>query len=115
MEACEPLSHAGRVGQSHRDARFRLRSDPCFSVRVWAGVPEQAVFFRLRLRLSLQNTTALPTPILSLNVVQRMGGSQRYDPTGNNPIRGTDLTIGFLLINPNRAVSTQSQSTFAAH
>ena len=43
MEACEPLSHAGRVGQSHRDARFRLRSDPCFSVRVWAGVPEQAV------------------------------------------------------------------------
>jgi hypothetical protein len=35
-----------------------------------------AVFFRLRLRLSLQNTAALPTPILSLNLVQRPGGSQ---------------------------------------
>ena len=33
----------------------------------------QAVFFRLRLRLSLQNTAASPTPILSLNRVQRMG------------------------------------------
>ena len=33
----------------------------------------QAVFFRLRLRLSLQNTAALPTPILSLNLVQRLG------------------------------------------
>ncbi len=32
--------------------------------------------FRLRLRLSLQNTAALPTPILSLNLVQRPGGSQ---------------------------------------
>jgi len=32
------------------------------------------VFFRLRLRLSLQNTAALPTPILSLNLVQRLGG-----------------------------------------
>ena len=31
--------------------------------------------FRLRLRLSLQNTAALPTPILSLNLVQRLGGS----------------------------------------
>ena len=36
----------------------------------------QTVLFRLRLRLSLQNTTALPTPILSLNLVQRLGGSQ---------------------------------------
>ena len=36
----------------------------------------QAVFFRLRLRLSLQNTAALPTPILSLNLGQRLGGSQ---------------------------------------
>ena len=35
----------------------------------------QAVFFRLRLRLSLQNTAALPTLILSLNLVQRLGGS----------------------------------------
>jgi hypothetical protein len=33
----------------------------------------QAVFFRLRLRLSLQNTAVLPTPILSLNLVQRLG------------------------------------------
>ncbi|MGC6443406.1 MAG: hypothetical protein ACON4H_12170 [Rubripirellula sp.] len=30
---------------------------------------------RLRLRLSLQNTAALPTLILSLNLVQRPGGS----------------------------------------
>jgi len=36
------------------------------------------VFFRLRLRLSLQNTTALPTPILSLNLVQRLGGSHHH-------------------------------------
>jgi hypothetical protein len=39
----------------------------------------QAVFFRLRLRLSLQNTVALPTPILSLNLVQKLGGSQKRD------------------------------------
>ena len=32
------------------------------------------VFFRLRLRLGLQNTVALPTPVLSLNLVQRLGG-----------------------------------------
>ena len=31
--------------------------------------------FRLRLQLSLQNTAALLTPILSLNLVQRPGGS----------------------------------------
>ena len=35
--------------------------------------------FRLRLRLSLQNTGALPTPVLSLNLVQRLGGSQVDD------------------------------------
>ena len=29
----------------------------------------------LPLRLRLQNTAALPTPILSLNLVQRLGGS----------------------------------------
>ena len=34
------------------------------------------VFFRLRLRLRLQNTAELPTPILSLNLVQRPGGIQ---------------------------------------
>jgi len=34
-----------------------------------------AVFFRLRLRLSLQNTVALLTPILSLKLVQRLGRS----------------------------------------
>jgi hypothetical protein len=46
-----------------------------------------AVFFRLRLRLSLQNTAALPTPILSLNLVQRPGGSQcRPQRVGNTPI-----------------------------
>jgi len=37
----------------------------------------QAVFFRLRLRLSLQHTAALPTLILSLNLVQGLAGSQR--------------------------------------
>ena len=35
-----------------------------------------AVFFRLRLRLSLQNTAATPTPLLSLTLVERLGGSQ---------------------------------------
>jgi hypothetical protein len=33
-----------------------------------------AVFFRLR--LSFQNTAAFPIPVLSLNLVQRLGGSQ---------------------------------------
>ena len=33
--------------------------------------------FRLRLRLSLQNTVALPTPMLSLTLVQRPRDSQR--------------------------------------
>ena len=35
-----------------------------------------AVFFRLRLRLRLQNTAELFAPILSLNLVQKLGGSQ---------------------------------------
>ena len=50
--------------------------------------------FRLRLRLSLQNTTVLSTPILSLNLVQRRGGSHCLQP---RPV-SLPLAAGFLLM-----------------
>ena len=36
----------------------------------------RAVFFRLRLRLRLQNTALYLTPILSLNLEHKLGGGQ---------------------------------------
>jgi hypothetical protein len=44
-----------------------------------------AVLFRLRLRLSLQNTAELLTPILSLNLVHNSGDGQELPPANLNP------------------------------
>ena len=44
------------------------------------------MFFQIRLRLSLQNTAALSTPILALNLVQRLGGVSQ---SNREPIFGS--------------------------
>ncbi len=57
----------------------------------------QAVFFRFRLILSLQNRPELPTPILSLNLVQRLGGSH---PLGGVQDRVSFEPGGALIVSP---------------
>ncbi|MAI34933.1 MAG: hypothetical protein CMM07_25105 [Rhodopirellula sp.] len=78
-EACWVIDR-WRLDYNHH----RIHSSTAYIVH-WITRPlphmRRAVFFRLRLRLSLQNTVALLTPILSLNLGQRPGGSQQVLPT----------------------------------
>ena len=64
----------------------------------------------LPLRLRLQNTAALPTPILSLNLVQRLGGSQNHPETstGIYPRFTGDIKLPKTKLGPGRTSKSNS-------
>ena len=77
------------VGLSERVLHLRIRHSFCFWIRpsiVRQYLPKQETFLVLgdlwqrinKLPTNLQNTAALPTPILSLNLVQTLGGSHLH-------------------------------------